>query len=1218
MSKIGRYLRLSVISMAFLAVLGVSGVCGMLGVVVWQVIYGDHTELQKSTILAKIKEETTLYYLDESTRIGSIFESRHRRYVPIDEMPAHMINAIVAAEDKNFYEHFGIDPLATGKAAAEGILSGGRFRRGGSTITQQTVKNIIDDWEASFSRKFREMIKALQLERLYDKRQILEFYLNQFHVAGNGNGVGIAARYYFNKDVMDLNLVEAAFIAGSVKGPGKYNPFIKYTKKTREKAKEHAHERKNYVLGRMFEQNWISAEEYDEAINAEIPFNKGEFRTAEVALVELVRTQLEKPEVLEALGIKNPDELNIAGMKVYTTIDSEMQKNAQLAMRKNLSRLETILSGFKPEPPERYKPKRDLKVNRFEYGKVIAVEGSNINDYKIKVSFGLPVGTISNASLVRYAKLLDLAVGKGHKFYLKEIIKQIRPGDILFVQVMDYDKENNEAVLELQKRPKISGGMIALDKGEVRAVVSGFDTLGFNRAMYAKRQPGSLFKAPIYFAALQLGWSMLDRIENVRQIFPYQGQFYYPRPDHKSPYQSTSMMWAGIMSENLASVALGSRLLEKINFEQFKQLLDSLGLMPQQGESSRDYHYRVSREIGVSLDNEGIKAYQLTNAIDDIAPDLIFAGRQSLLSRLKLMWYGTGYLAESVVLRNSDPKEIPEHEIKIRLRLLSNNFQRMKILSAMLRQDWQNIQISIQNHGLERSFNEPRIRTLIDRFRVQSSPSMKPELGYLPLLEEEEEIDIVNEIPIQEVGGRPLNILDVQAIWGGESAYGSMNSAGINLDDVKLAGYLDAQIFRKLEEAVEQRTRTAMAHQDPYLLGRYFQHHDFKIGLGLYYVVKLSEAAGIYSKLEPVLSFPLGSNDVSASEVAKLYQTFISGKTYRFYKDGPDNQISFIRRIEDRSGKVLYQPIAEEHQLVDPVFALQMGEILRKTVTHGTGRRARGELYITMDQEEGSPKPKAKKGEKRVRIPAFGKTGTTNDYMTSYFAGFIPYPTRYGEALDTKNSYVISAYVGYDFNKVMRRGRQRIYGGSGALPMWTDFAKNILETQDYKSSLDPLDLKVIASKEWPLSYNMNLSTPLLIDLPRGLILRTSKRDDFEVWQTTDIASTGETYQDLFALGSSVKSVVYVPTDSQDNAWQPLRLFGPYQPHPKPDQSNLEKNRPTNEVSKVSSASRAELDDSKLPSQDATEFSEAEEVQAARKNDSGGPIFSDEPIEEEDL
>ena len=381
MSRILKFFRFIQLSLIFSMSVGLFAGIGILGVVAWQVFYGDHTELQKSTIMARIKEETTLYYLDEEKPIGSIFESRHRRYVPVDEIPAHMINAIVAAEDKNFYEHFGIDPFAIGKAALEGLLRGGRFLRGGSTLTQQTVKNIIDDWEASFARKFREMIKALQIERLYNKRQILEFYLNQFHVAGNGNGIGIAARYYFNKEVSDLTLVEAAFIAGSVKGPGKYNPFIKFTKKTRNQAKEYAHERKNYVIGRMFEQGWISEEDYNEGIRSKIPFNKGEFRTAEVALVELVRDQLEKPEVLDALGLKNAEDLNISGFKVYTTLDAEMQKSAQLAMRKNLSRLETILSGFKPEPPDRFKIKRDLVKDSFVYGKVEAIEGSSAKDY---------------------------------------------------------------------------------------------------------------------------------------------------------------------------------------------------------------------------------------------------------------------------------------------------------------------------------------------------------------------------------------------------------------------------------------------------------------------------------------------------------------------------------------------------------------------------------------------------------------------------------------------------------------------------------------------------------------------------------------------------------------------------------------------------------------------------------------------------------------------
>ena len=149
---------------------------GILTIVVWQVQFGDISQLKKTTILSKIQEETSIYYLNERTRIGSIFESQHRRYISIDEIPPHMINAVVAAEDKNFFSHIGIDPQAIAQAVGQGVLSGGRFRRGGSTITQQTVKNIVDDWEASFARKFREMIRAIQLEKLYDKKQILEFF----------------------------------------------------------------------------------------------------------------------------------------------------------------------------------------------------------------------------------------------------------------------------------------------------------------------------------------------------------------------------------------------------------------------------------------------------------------------------------------------------------------------------------------------------------------------------------------------------------------------------------------------------------------------------------------------------------------------------------------------------------------------------------------------------------------------------------------------------------------------------------------------------------------------------------------------------------------------------------------------------------------------------------------------------------------------------------
>ena len=282
-------------------VIGISSVLGVASVVLYQVYFGDVSELKKSTILARINEETTIFTADEEHKIGSFFNDSHRSYVPFAKIPAHMIRAMVASEDKNFYQHAGVDPVAITTAAAEGIKNGLKFRRGGSTITQQTVKNILDRREHTFKRKFKEMIRAIQLERMYTKEQILEFYLNQFHVTANGKGIGIAAKYYFNKSVEDIGLVEAAFIAGSVKAPSKYNPFIKYTKKSRDKALLEAMRRKNYVLRRMYEQGWIDREELEKAWEETVPFNRGKFRTREVALVSLVRGQMNKER-----GIASP------------------------------------------------------------------------------------------------------------------------------------------------------------------------------------------------------------------------------------------------------------------------------------------------------------------------------------------------------------------------------------------------------------------------------------------------------------------------------------------------------------------------------------------------------------------------------------------------------------------------------------------------------------------------------------------------------------------------------------------------------------------------------------------------------------------------------------------------------------------------------------------------------------------------------------------------
>ena len=1116
--------------------------CGVLSYVLFEVYYGDYSLLSKHTIRAKLEEETALFYRDGKTRIGSIFESRHRRYVTIDEIPAVMLNAIVAAEDKNFYRHIGIDPAAISKAFAEGVLAGGRFRRGGSTITQQTVKNIVNDWETSFTRKFREMIRALQIERLYSKEQILEFYLNQFHVVGNGNGVEIAARYYFDKDVRDLDLVEAAFIAGSVKGPSKYNPFIKYSEAARERARFYAKERKDYVIEKMYEQGWISRDDLQQAIQADVPFKKGEFRTAEVALVNLVQRQLQKQQVLSSLGLRKVEDLSTAGLKVFTTIDHRMQKAAQLAMRRNLSRVATLMNGFSLEGANKFKNLRELESDSFVYGRAVKLTGNSWKDFAIEVDFGIPKGTIPNASLVRYAKLLALIDGRKYSKHLEEIVQKIEPGSVLFVQVLKLANNNKQATLELHRHPQVSGGLIALDKGNVRAVVSGFDTLGYNRAIHARRQPGSVFKTLVYNGAIGLGWSIIDTLDNTRQVFPYQGELYFPRPDHISRHNSVSLLWSGVLSENIAAVNLTYRLLEKLEFPQFKKLLSHLNLAPLPNENPSDYHYRVSKRTGISLDNAGIREYQLRNYVQQRAPDLVFSGNQKLLNTISHTWWGTSYINYIQELAQPDV-ELSAKEKALRLDLVLNNYQRLSYLNDRLPGDWEQLKLHITD-GIFSTVdgeNSESLTTLLAKFRVVAdTPFLR--LAYYDKLPEEEPLYELAIIQGRKLPGRPLSLEDLATLNESLSGFADHEISQKLADSILIDGILPSAQITDMQQFVNSQFEEIRDIKDPYRLYSYFQHHDFRVGLGLYYLSELTKACGVSGPVEPILSVPLGSHDLTTAEVAKIYQTFIEGRTYRFYDSGPANQINFIDRIEDRFGNVLFKVDTRVHQLVPLAVAQQTREVLRKTVTHGTGRRARGELYVKKQLSEDSINGKAK-----IRVPSFGKTGTTNKFITSYFAGFLPYPVAARQKLDPHNSLVVATYVGYDLNREMRNGRQRIYGGKGALPIWTDFLKSVIDVDDFATQLDSVDLEILARKEWPLKVAKD-TQQYLVDLPGGAILRTADSQDIEVWKMTNYAVTGEEYQNLFSIDQKTSSILNLYPDASSSDLQPLRIFALFDRH----------------------------------------------------------------------
>ena len=170
-------------------------------------------------------------------------------------------------------------------------------------------------------------------------------------------------------------------------------------------------------------------------------------------------------------------------------------------------------------------------------------------------------------------------------------------------------------------------------------------------------------------------------------------------------------------------------------------------------------------------------------------------------------------------------------------------------------------------------------------------------------------------------------------------------------------------------------------------------------------------------------------------------------------------------------------------------------------------------------------------------MPAFGKTGTTNDYNNAYFAGFFPMPKTKGDAMQFENNMTIASYVGYDLNKTMKRGGVKVTGAVGALPVWIDYVKLIIEKHKFADLVDPLDISVVASGEWPMQYERGVGA-LNIDLPRGTVLRGADSGPTEVFGTTEIVKTGESPDNEFAIGNQVSTVIRIPTE-RDGA---LRLF----------------------------------------------------------------------------
>lgn len=584
-------------------------------------------------ILSELSGESRVYYRDGERLLGSFFDVNHRIYVPFGEIPENIVNALVAAEDARYFDHGGFDITGFSRAMLNNVRAG-RLQQGGSTLTQQTVKNIYGREERSIKAKWKELINALRMEKHFSKEEILEFYLNQFHVSGTGKGVAIAAQYFFNKDLKDLTLAECAFIAGSVKGPFNYDPFIQRNQQRRDRALERGRTRLKYVLGRMVDEEYITQEQMDSALAKPLEFNHGNFRFSLSTQLSRLEEKFETDFYQGLFEKEGISDWRKAQLQIVTTIDADYQMAAKRAVQDNISNLQVKLGGF-------VLPKSDLpnraafaRAGDYLYGAVDSVNydgKGNLSD--IYLSFGQLHGHVGASDLADLGKQMNADV--------KTVLApRLAKGSVLLASVKDTVKVDGAVPCLIETEPVLQGALVAIQNGEVVASQAGFHNTGFDRSFKAKRQLGSSWKPILYAAALNYHWHYLDELENEFNLFQYENDFYFPRPDHKNKGETVSILWAAVRSENIASIWLLDHLLDKLSTEEFMGVAAENGYLKREDEAFDDYRKRLRDQHGLYLNETAKQEIEFSKAQKSLYEKLLYENRPAAARALRNMFYG--------------------------------------------------------------------------------------------------------------------------------------------------------------------------------------------------------------------------------------------------------------------------------------------------------------------------------------------------------------------------------------------------------------------------------------------------------------------------------------------------------------------------------------------------------------------------------------------------
>ena len=430
---------------------------------------------------------TKVYDIDGS--IVADFATQKRTFVVIDEIPPFVINAFLSAEDKNFFQHPGIDARGITRAIfknLKNIVTGQRLE-GASTITQQVAKNFLLSSDVSFSRKVKEAILAFRIEKYLTKKRILELYLNEIYLGERSYGIASASMTYFDKSLKELSINEAALLATLPKAPSTYNPYKNFNS---------ALKRKNWVLERMYENKYINENLYKNLLKKPILLKK---RKLDFYKENLFFTEEVRRFLFDKYG---ENTLYKRGLYVKTSLDSKIQDIATKALRENLEEYDRR-HGWRGAI-------KNIKNVSTWKNQTSEIKFDEINNWNL----ALVISIQKNFSEI---ELLDGSKGriliedtKWARKYLNadslgpvinDLSQVFQVNDLVWVQ----NKKNN--IWLLKQIPKINGSVIISDPwtGRIYSMVGGysFDLSQFNRSVQAKRQPGSAFKPFVYAAALE-------------------------------------------------------------------------------------------------------------------------------------------------------------------------------------------------------------------------------------------------------------------------------------------------------------------------------------------------------------------------------------------------------------------------------------------------------------------------------------------------------------------------------------------------------------------------------------------------------------------------------------------------------------------------------------------------------------------------------------------